>query len=59
MSIDEHLREIEKGMIIEALHKTGGVQVKAADLLGINQRSLWHRIGKYNIDVKQLKEQKI
>ena len=59
MSIDEQLREIEKGMIIEALHKTGGVQVKAAELLGINQRSLWHRIGKYKIDVQQLKNQEI
>jgi transcriptional regulator with GAF, ATPase, and Fis domain len=59
MSIDEQLREIEKSMIIEALHKTNGVQVKAAELLGINQRSLWHRIGKYHIDVKQLKNQEI
>jgi len=55
MSLDEQMREIEKGMIIEALHKTGGVQVKAAEFLGINQRSLWHRIGKFNIDVKLLK----
>ena len=53
-SIDEQLREIEKGMIIDALLKTGGVQVRAAELLGINQRSLWHRIKKYQIEVKTL-----
>ena len=53
--LDERLREIEKSMIIEALRKTGGVQVRATELLGINQRSLWHRIKKYNIDVKSLK----
>ena len=53
-SIDEQLREIEKGMIIDALLKTGGVQVRAAELLGINQRSLWHRIKKYHIEVKTL-----
>ncbi len=53
-SIDDQLREIEKGMIIDALLKTGGIQVRAAELLGINQRSLWHRIKKYNIDVKSL-----
>jgi transcriptional regulator with PAS, ATPase and Fis domain len=53
--LDERLREIEKGMIIEALRKTGGVQVRATELLGINQRSLWHRIKKHNIDVKGMK----
>jgi len=55
MSLDERLQEIEKSMIIEALRKTGGVQVRATELLGINQRSLWHRIKKYNIDVRGFK----
>ncbi len=57
-SIDEQLHEIEKGLIIEALVKTGGIQVKAAELLGINQRSLWHRIKKYGIDAQALKNYK-
>jgi transcriptional regulator with PAS, ATPase and Fis domain len=57
--IDERLAEIEKNMIIEALRKTGGVQVRATELLGINQRSLWHRIKKHNIDVKSIKGNKI
>ena len=56
LSLDDHLHEIEKGMILEALRKTGGVQVKAAELLGINVRSLWHRVKKYGIDVKAVKE---
>ena len=51
----EHLTSIEKGLIIEALNRTGGVQVKAAHLLGINQRCLWHRIKKLGIDVDSLK----
>ena len=55
LSLDERLKEIEKGLIIDALRKTGGVQVRATELLGINQRSLWHRIKKFNIDVKQIK----
>ncbi len=59
LALDERLREIEKSMIIEALRKTGGVQVRATELLGINQRSLWHRIKKYNIDVKGLKNTEI
>jgi len=57
--LDERLREIEKSMIIEALRKTGGVQVRATELLGINQRSLWHRIKKHNIDVKGLKNTEV
>lgn len=56
LSMDEQLREIEKGMILEALRKTHGVQVKAADLLGINVRSLWHRVKKHNIDAKATKD---
>ncbi|OQW98610.1 MAG: hypothetical protein BWK74_04185, partial [Desulfobacteraceae bacterium A6] len=56
-SIDERLNEAEKGLIIEALSRSGGIQVKAAELLGINQRSLWHRIKKLGIDVDSLKNQ--
>ena len=55
ISLDERLREIEKSMLIDALKKTGGVQVRATELLGINQRSLWHRIKKHGIDVKSIK----
>ncbi len=55
ISLDERLKEIEKSMIIEALKKTGGVQVRATEMLGINQRSLWHRIKKHGIDVKSIK----
>ena len=57
-SIDDQLHEIEKGLIIEALVKTRGIQVNSAELLGINQRSLWHRIKKYGIDVQALKNYK-
>jgi transcriptional regulator with PAS, ATPase and Fis domain len=56
--IDDRLAEIEKNMIIDALRRTGGVQVRATELLGINQRSLWHRIKKHNIDVKSIKNNK-
>ena len=57
--LDERLREIEKSMIIEALRKTGGVQVRATELLGISQRSLWHRIKKHNIDARGMKSNEI
>lgn len=58
-SINERLREIEKGMIIQALRKTGGVQARAAELLGLTQRSMWHKIKKHNIDVRPFKTHKI
>jgi transcriptional regulator with GAF, ATPase, and Fis domain len=54
-SLDDRLREMEKGMIIKALRKAGGVQVKAAQLLGISPRSLWHRVKKHSIDTGALK----
>ena len=57
--LDERLQEIEKSMIIEALRKTGGVQVRATELLGISQRSLWHRIKKHNIDARGMKSNEI
>jgi transcriptional regulator with PAS, ATPase and Fis domain len=59
LPLDERLNEIEKSMIIEALRKTGGVQIRATELLGINQRSLWHRIKKHGIDVKSIKNNEI
>jgi DNA-binding NtrC family response regulator len=55
LTLDERLREVERGIIVEALTKTGGVQARASELLGINQRSLWHRIKKLNIDAKSTK----
>jgi DNA-binding protein Fis len=45
-------------MIIDALKKTKGIQIRAAELMGINQRSLWHRIKKYQIDAAAFKSDK-
>lgn len=55
LPLDEHINLMEKEMIINALKETSGVQVKAAGILGINQRSLWHRIKKHDIDVEMFK----
>lgn len=55
LPLDEQINLMEKEMIIVALKETGGVQVKAAGLLGINQRSLWHRIKKHEINVEVFK----
>jgi len=53
--IDNRLKDLEKGIIIDALMRSGGVQVMAARRLGIKERSLWHRIKKLEIDVASLK----
>ncbi|MBT8491176.1 MAG: sigma-54-dependent Fis family transcriptional regulator, partial [Deltaproteobacteria bacterium] len=58
ISIDDRLRDLEKKMIVEALLSTHGVQARAAEQLGIKERSLWHRIKKYEIDISSLKEGK-
>ncbi len=55
LNLDEQLEDYEKSIILAALSHTGGVQARAAEYLGIKQRSLWHRIKKYNIDVNTLK----
>ncbi len=54
-NLDQRLRQIEISMIVEALARTGGVQIRAAELLGIKERSLWHRLKKYQIDVSAFK----
>jgi DNA-binding NtrC family response regulator len=54
-SIDDTLADVEKQIIIDTLHQTGGVQSKAAKLLGISERSLWHRVKKLHINVGSIK----
>jgi transcriptional regulator with PAS, ATPase and Fis domain len=56
-SMDQHLQEMEKRMIMQALNRSQGVQKKAALLLGIKERSLWHRLKKYDIDAAMYKRQ--
>jgi transcriptional regulator with PAS, ATPase and Fis domain len=52
-SLDDRMNEFERKMITEALMRAGGVQVAAAKLLGVSERSLWHRVKKFSIDVSQ------
>jgi DNA-binding NtrC family response regulator len=43
------LEELEKAHIISVLEETGGNQSKAADILGINRKTLYKKIHKYRI----------
>jgi DNA-binding NtrC family response regulator len=49
--LDKELARLEKSFILDALRETNGVQSKAAKLLGINERSLWHRVKKLGIAI--------
>jgi DNA-binding NtrC family response regulator len=57
-SLDDTLIDVERKLIRTALRHTGGVQTRAADLLGITERSLWHRVKKLDIDVAEIKDAK-
>jgi two-component system response regulator AtoC len=52
-TLDEWLAETERNIIMQALDECDGVQVNAARLLGISERSLWHRVKKLNIQVSR------
>ena len=54
--LDDHLKKLEKMMIVEALIQARGVQTKAAKSLGIKERSLWHRLKKHEIDASLFKK---
>ena len=47
--LEAHVKEIERGYIAEALKQAGGVQVKAAELLGMSFRSFRYYVKKYNL----------
>jgi two-component system response regulator AtoC len=51
-SLDEALEDWERRMILDALRQAGGVQARAAKVLGISERSLWYRVKKLNIQVR-------
>jgi len=47
--LEAHVKQIERGYIAEALKRSGGVQVKAAELLGMSFRSFRYYVKKYNL----------
>ena len=48
-NLEEHVEGLEKEYITQALARAGGVQVKAAELLGIPYRSFRYYAKKYNL----------
>jgi two-component system response regulator PilR (NtrC family) len=48
-NLEEHVEGLEKEYITQALARAGGVQVKAAELLGMSFRSFRYYVKKYNL----------
>ena len=49
IDLDQHLAEIERGLLSQAMEQAKGVKLKAAELLGISFRSLRYRLIKYGL----------
>ena len=49
LSLDTELETYEKHILLGALKRANGVQKRAAEILGINYRSLRHRLEKYDL----------
>ncbi len=50
-SLPEVLEEVERHRISQALQKSGGIQTKAAEELGISERVLRYKMSKYKIAI--------
>ncbi len=51
VDLDKVVGQIEKELLIKAIHAAGGIKKKAAKLLHISFRSMRYRIEKYNLGV--------
>ncbi|HWR17754.1 MAG TPA: sigma-54 dependent transcriptional regulator [Terriglobales bacterium] len=49
IDMERYVADLEKGMILNALKQSNGVQTKAADLLKLSYRSFRHLLKKYDI----------
>ncbi|MBM4297562.1 MAG: hypothetical protein FJ143_07455 [Deltaproteobacteria bacterium] len=49
LSLDAELETHERLILVAALKRANGVQKRAAEILGINYRSLRHRLEKYDM----------
>jgi two-component system response regulator PilR (NtrC family) len=49
IDLEQHVQDVEREYIAQALRRAGGVQVKAAELLGMSFRSFRYYAKKYNL----------
>ena len=58
LNLEALVEEVEKGLLIKALQRTGWIKREAARLLGLNMRSFRYRLEKYKINKKHQSYQK-
>ncbi|MBI5635198.1 MAG: sigma-54-dependent Fis family transcriptional regulator [Nitrospirae bacterium] len=51
LDLNAVLNELEKGLILQALERSGGVKKKAAELLGLNRTTLLEKLKKKGIEL--------
>lgn len=51
LDLDKVMGQIEKELLVKAIHSAGGIKKRAAKLLNISFRSMRYRIEKYNLGV--------
>lgn len=51
IDLDKVMGQIEKELLVKAIHHTGGIKKRAAKLLHITFRSMRYRVEKYNLGV--------
>jgi len=49
VNMENYVAQIERSLLQSALGQTNGVQVRAADVLGISYRSFRHLMKKYEL----------
>src|SRR5258707_1920979 len=49
MDLERYVADIERSLIASALNQSGGVQTRAAEMLGVSYRSLRHLMKKYGM----------
>ena len=55
-SLPESLEDVERNLMMKALHQHHGTQTKAAESLGISERVLRYKMRKYRIRLDEVKE---
>jgi Nif-specific regulatory protein len=53
-SLPKTIAELERERLVEALQRCGGVQTRAAALLGLTPRQLGYKVKKYRIDLRSV-----
>ncbi|HOI95457.1 MAG TPA: sigma-54 dependent transcriptional regulator [Syntrophobacter fumaroxidans] len=49
MTLGDTLDELERNLILDALRKCGGVQTRAAEMLGLSAKNFWKKMKKHGI----------